>query len=83
MTSHLACQASEKRPCLPVGRHLLRFLKYASGRLTNSLAWQEVAPYSSRRHSQDLGGSRKRDFAKLNLHLPACAKPLRRRQGHF
>jgi hypothetical protein len=25
----------------------------------------------------------KRDFEELSLHLPACAKPLRRRQGHF
>jgi len=32
---------------------LQRTFKYASGRLTNSSAWQEVAPYSSRRHSQD------------------------------
>jgi hypothetical protein len=35
--------------------HLRRSLKYASGRLTNSPAWQEVAPYSPRRHSQDFG----------------------------
>jgi hypothetical protein len=34
---------------------LRRTSKYASGRLTNSSAWQEVAPYSSRRHSQDSG----------------------------
>jgi len=33
------------------------FLKYASGRLTNSPAWQEVAPYSSRRHSPDFRGA--------------------------
>jgi len=61
--------------------HLLRFphpsslrrtAEYASSRLTNSPAWQEVAPYSSRRHSQDFERSRERDFAKLNLHLPAC-----------
>ena len=32
---------------------LQRTFKYASGRLTNSSAWQDVAPYSSRRHSQD------------------------------
>jgi len=32
---------------------LRRTAEYASGRLTNSPAWQEVAPYSSRRHSQD------------------------------
>jgi hypothetical protein len=32
---------------------LQRTVKYASGRLTNSSAWQDVAPYSSRRHSQD------------------------------
>ena len=74
--------------------HLLRFpppsslqrtSKYASGRLTNSSAWQDVAPYSSRRHSQDFGGPRRRDFAKGNLHLPACAKSrlAGRRQGHF
>jgi hypothetical protein len=57
-------QAVEKRPCLPAGRHLRRSThpsslqrtpKYASGRLTNSSAWQDVAPYSSRRHSQDFG----------------------------
>jgi hypothetical protein len=50
---------------------LQRTFKYASGRLTNSPAWQEVAPYSSRRHSQDFGAPAERDFAKLNLHLPA------------
>src|SRR5512139_3564986 len=32
---------------------LRRTFKYVSGRLTNSSAWQDVAPYSSRRHSQD------------------------------
>jgi len=32
---------------------LQRAANYASGRLTNSSASQEVAPYSSRRHSQD------------------------------
>ena len=55
-------QAAEKHPCLPAGRHLRRLphpsslqrtFKYASGRLTNSSAWQDVAPYSSRRHSRD------------------------------
>ena len=51
------------------GRYPRPFLMYASGRLINSLAWQEVAPYSSRRHSQDIGSLRKRDFARLNLHL--------------
>jgi len=35
-------QAAEKRPSASI-----------SGRLTISAAWQEVAPYSSRRHSQD------------------------------
>ena len=39
------------------------------GRLTNSPAWQEVAPYSSRRHSQDFGPLWPRDFAKLNLQI--------------
>ncbi len=37
-------------------RLLQRTIKYASCRLTNSSAWQDVAPYSSRRHSQDFGG---------------------------
>ncbi len=37
------------------GKSLQRTFKYASGPLTNSPAWQEVAPYSSRRHSQDFG----------------------------
>jgi hypothetical protein len=32
---------------------LQRTIKYASCRLTNSLAWQDVAPHSSQRHSQD------------------------------
>jgi hypothetical protein len=32
---------------------LQRTSKYASSRLTNSSAWQEGTPYSSRRHSQD------------------------------
>jgi hypothetical protein len=50
-------QAVEKRPSapfpssFPVSKHgaglLQRTLKYASGRLTNSSAWQEVTPYSS------------------------------------
>ena len=35
--------------------HLLRTCEYASGRLTNSPPWHGVAPYSSRRHSQDFG----------------------------
>jgi hypothetical protein len=35
-------QAAEKRPSAAI-----------SGRLTISAAWQEVALYSSRRHSQD------------------------------
>ena len=30
-----------------------------SARLTNSPAWQEFAPYSSRRHSQDFGSPRR------------------------
>jgi len=56
-------QAVEKRSSaafpspFPVSKHgagLLQLTsKYASGRLTNSSAWQDVAPYSSRRHSQD------------------------------
>jgi hypothetical protein len=74
-------QAVEKRPSaafpspFPLSKHgaglLQRTSKYASGRLTNSSAWQDVAPYSSRRHSQDClpdrqvkgaAGARKRDF---------------------
>jgi hypothetical protein len=62
-----------------------------SGRLTALAAWQEVAPYSSRRHPsslviapyfyvrlipQDFGRPRKRDFVKLNLHLNIFAQPL-------
>jgi hypothetical protein len=70
-------QVTEKWPSVP------RFAGL-SGRLTVSAAWQEVAPYSSRRHSQDFaclreaasakagGPSQGRDFAELNLHLPAC-----------
>ena len=53
-----------------------------------------VAAYKQVRLTpQDFGRSRKRDFARLNLHLPACSKPrlqkpcggqaLRRRQGYF
>jgi hypothetical protein len=73
--------------------HLQRFLhpsslrrtpKYASGRRTNSSAWQDVAPYSSRRHSQDClpdrqvksagGRPRKRDFEDSTcICLPAEA----------
>jgi len=32
---------------------LRRTAQYASSRLTHSSGWQDVAPYSSRRHSQD------------------------------
>jgi len=39
-----------------------------------------VAPYSSRRHSQDFGGPRERDFAKLNLHLGIFEQPAKK---HF
>jgi len=68
--------------------HLLRFphlsslrrtVKYASGRLTHSPAWQEVASYSSRRHSQDFGrlpptGFRKVQLASACLREAASAK---------
>jgi hypothetical protein len=64
-------EAAEKRP----SASLRRTPKYASGRLTNSSAWQDVAPYSSRRHSQDFGRPRKRDFAGLNLHLGIFEQP--------
>jgi hypothetical protein len=40
------------RDC-PHPSSLRRTSEYASGRLTNSSAWQDVAPYSSRRLSQD------------------------------
>ena len=51
---------------------------YASGRLTNSSAWHDVAPYSSPRHSQDIGRPRKRDFEDSTcICLPARSPALR------
>ena len=63
---------------------LQRKSKYASGRLTNSPAWQEVAPYSSRRHSHDCLPERqvkssrappRTGFRRLNLHLGIFDQP--------
>jgi hypothetical protein len=48
---------------------LRRTSKYASGRLTNSSAWQDVAPYPSRRHSQDCLPNRQVKSAAGALHL--------------
>jgi hypothetical protein len=48
---------------------LRRTSEYASSRLTNSPAWQEVAPYSSRRHSQDCLPDRQVKSTAGALHL--------------
>jgi hypothetical protein len=53
---------------------LRRTAKYASGRLTHSPAWQEVAPYSSRRHSQDCLPDRQGKAAGA-LHLGIFEQP--------
>jgi hypothetical protein len=64
--------------------HLLRFpypsslqrtAQYASARLTNSSAWQEVAPYSSRRHSQDCLPDRQVKSVAGALHLALFEQP--------
>ena len=58
-----------RRNGTPHPSSLQRTSKYASGRLTNSPAWQEVAPYSSRRHSQGFEG-----LASACLREAASAK---------
>ncbi len=77
-------------PCLPAGicsvalilprvKHgaglLRRTPQYASGRLTNSSAWQDVAPYSSRRHSQDCQPERQVKGAAGSLHRGIFEQP--------
>jgi hypothetical protein len=54
---------------------LQRTEKYASGRLTNSSAWQDVAPYSSRRHSRDCLPDRQVKSATGALHLDIFDQP--------
>ena len=54
---------------------LQRTSKYASGRLTNSSAWQYVAPYSSRRHSQDCLPDRQVKSAAGALQLALFKQP--------
>jgi len=56
---------------------LRRTSRYASGRLTVSAAWQEVAPYSSRRHSQGFENPPKLDFEDSTcICLPARSPTL-------
>jgi len=54
---------------------LRRTIKYGSSRLTNSSAWQDVAPYSSRRHSQDCLPDRQVKSAAGALHLGIFEQP--------
>jgi len=54
---------------------LRRTSKYASSRLTNSSAWQDAAPYSSRRHSQDCLPDRQVKSAAGTLHLGIFEQP--------
>jgi hypothetical protein len=54
---------------------LQRTAKYAFGRLTNSSAWQDVAPYSLRHHSQDCLPDRQVKSATRALHLALFEQP--------
>jgi hypothetical protein len=54
---------------------LQRTFKYACGRLTISAAWQKVAPYPSRRHSQDYLPDRQVKSTPGALHLGIFDQP--------
>jgi hypothetical protein len=53
-------------------RHESKVFPYLTGQVVAAYNQVRLTPPVVGSYRQDFGGPRKRDFAKLNLHLPAC-----------